>query len=50
MSTLDARGCRITGATAADLPAFERALALFQGWRSGAEAVLEPALQERPTS
>ena len=48
MSRLDARGCRVTGASAAGLRAFEHALALFQDWRCGAEAVLEPVLQEAP--
>ena len=48
MSRLDARGCRVTGATTSGLRAFEGALARFQGWRCGAEAVLEPVLQEAP--
>lgn len=48
MSKVDARGCRISGATPAALQAYERALAAFQGWRSGAEAALASALQEAP--
>jgi len=48
MSTFDARGCRVSGATAAGLAAFEQALARFQSWRAGSEAALEPALRDAP--
>ncbi len=37
MSRIDFRACDISGATPAALEAFERALAAFQSWRSGAE-------------
>ena len=48
MSRIDPRGGRISGATpAASLP-YERALAAFQSWRSGAGAPLAAALQEAP--
>jgi tetratricopeptide (TPR) repeat protein len=45
---LDARGCSVSGASAAALDAFERALAASQSWRSGADAELAPALREAP--
>jgi tetratricopeptide (TPR) repeat protein len=48
MSRIDFRECQISGATPVALEAFERALAAFQSWRSGAEAHLAPALQEAP--
>jgi tetratricopeptide (TPR) repeat protein len=48
MSRVDFRTCAISGATPAALEAFERALAAFQSWRSGAEAHLAPALQDAP--
>ena len=48
MSGVDARGCSISGATPAALEAYERALAAFLSWRSGADAPLAPALQEAP--
>jgi tetratricopeptide (TPR) repeat protein len=48
MSGVDARGCGLSGATAAALEAYERAFALFQGWRKGADAQLVLALQEAP--
>ena len=48
MNAVDARGCRVSGATAAGLAAFEQALARFQGWRAGSEAALEPALRDAP--
>jgi tetratricopeptide (TPR) repeat protein len=44
----DARGCSVTGASAAALDAYEASLAAFQGWRSGAEVQLEVALQAAP--
>ena len=49
MSTLDARGCSITGAAFAALAAYERALAAYQGWRRGADGQLALALQEAPS-
>jgi len=49
MSTRDFRGCEISGATPAALEAFERALALFQSWRSGADREVAIALQEAPS-
>jgi tetratricopeptide (TPR) repeat protein len=49
MSTRDLRGCEISGATPAALEAFERALALFQSWRSGADREVAIALQEAPS-
>jgi tetratricopeptide (TPR) repeat protein len=48
MSGIDQRGCGISGATPAALDAYERALAAFQSWRSGADAQLAVALQEAP--
>ncbi len=48
MSSVDARGCSVSGATPGALEAYERALALFQGWRNGADVELAPALQEAP--
>lgn len=47
-TTTDERGCSISGATAAALPAYERALAAFGRWRRGAEAHLAQALEEAP--
>jgi hypothetical protein len=48
MSRIDFRACDISGATPAALEAFERALAAFQSWRSGAERLLAPALEDAP--
>ena len=48
MSQVDARGCRVSGTTPVALQAYERALAAFQGWRSGADLQLAAALQEAP--
>jgi tetratricopeptide (TPR) repeat protein len=48
MSLVDALGCSISGATPAALTAYERALAAFQGWRTGVEAQIELALREAP--
>lgn len=45
---VDARGCAVSGASAAALDAFERALALSQSWRSGADLALAPALEQAP--
>jgi len=44
----DYRGDAVTGATAAALDAFERALATFQSWRTGADDHIAVALQEAP--
>lgn len=44
----DARGCAMTGAHPSALPAYERALAAFQGWRGGIDAHLGHALQRAP--
>jgi tetratricopeptide (TPR) repeat protein len=49
MSALDLRGCEISGATPGALEAFERALASFQSWRSGAEGDVAIALHEGPS-
>jgi hypothetical protein len=49
MSGVDVRGYRISGATPAALEAYERALAAFQRWRSGASVELALAIQEGPT-
>ncbi len=49
MSTIDFRSCEISGATPAALTAFERALAAYQSWRSGAERDVAIALQEAPS-
>jgi tetratricopeptide (TPR) repeat protein len=49
MSGVDARGYSISGATPAALAAYERALAAFQSWRSGANVQLALAIQEAPT-
>src|SRR5689334_22265964 len=48
MSLIDRRGFPVMGATPAALDAFERALAAFQSWRSGAEAQLLPAREQAP--
>jgi len=48
MSRVDDRGSPVSGATPAALQAYERALALFQSWRSGVDEQLEPALREAP--
>ena len=48
MSRFDLRGCEISGATPAALEAYERALAAFQSWRSGAERHLATALEDAP--
>jgi tetratricopeptide (TPR) repeat protein len=45
---VDARGCGVSGASAAALDAFERALAASQSWRSGVDLQLAPALREAP--
>ena len=44
----DFRHCEISGATPAALEAYERALAAFQSWRTGAENDVALALQEAP--
>jgi tetratricopeptide (TPR) repeat protein len=49
MSSIDFRGCPVSGASPAGLEAFERSLAAFQSWRSDAESLLAPALHEAPT-
>ena len=49
MSNADERGCSISGAAPAALEAYERALAAFLGWRSGADVPLACALQEAPS-
>ena len=49
LQQVDFRGCGISGATPTALEAFERALAAFQSWRSGAEKFLAPALQDAPS-
>ncbi|MDM0076826.1 tetratricopeptide repeat protein [Variovorax sp. J2P1-59] len=48
MSSSDARGCSVTGATPSALAAYERALAAYQSWRCGVEPALATALQEAP--
>jgi tetratricopeptide (TPR) repeat protein len=48
MTRIDFRACEISGATPVALEGFERALAAFQSWRSGAEGHLMPALQDAP--
>jgi tetratricopeptide (TPR) repeat protein len=48
MSDIDFRACPVSGATPAALAAFERALATFQSWRSGARSQLLPALHDAP--
>jgi tetratricopeptide (TPR) repeat protein len=48
MSAIDLRGYRVSGATPTALEVFERALATFQSWRSGAESKLSPALRDAP--
>jgi len=48
MSGIDFRGCPVSGATPTALEAFERALATFQSWRSGAANQLLPALHDAP--
>ena len=48
MNRLDRRGCSVSGAEPAALDAFERALAAYQGWHSGAEAPLALALEQAP--
>jgi tetratricopeptide (TPR) repeat protein len=45
---VDARGCAISGASSTALDQFERALALSQSWRAGADVALLPALREAP--
>lgn len=49
MPSKDYRDYDVTGATVPALDAFERALAAFQSWRSGAENHLEQALQAAPS-
>lgn len=48
MNTIDPRGGRLSGATPSALAAYERALAAFLSWRSGAEAPLAQAIGEAP--
>jgi tetratricopeptide (TPR) repeat protein len=48
MSSVDERGCPISGATPVAAQAYESALAAFQGWRNGADAQLATALREAP--
>lgn len=48
MHRADARGCEVTGANAAALDAFERALATGLAWRRGAEEHLAQALRAAP--
>ena len=48
MSAVDFRGYAISGATPAALEVYERALATFQSWRSGAQSKLAPALHDAP--
>jgi tetratricopeptide (TPR) repeat protein len=45
---MDARGCRVSGATPAALQAYEEAFGSFIGWRNGADAPLARALHEAP--
>lgn len=45
---LDARGCRVSGATARALDHYEAALAASLAWRGGADAPLALALAESP--
>ena len=47
---IDFRGCAVSGATPAALDAFEHALAAFQGWHSGSEDYLAPALRDAAPS
>ncbi len=49
MTLKDHRDYDVTGATPVALDTFERALAAFQSWRTGAEAHLELALLEAPS-
>jgi len=48
MSTIDHRGCTLSGSTPTALAAYERALAAFLSWRSGADELLAYATQEAP--
>lgn len=48
MSLLDANGLPLTGATPTALVAYDRALADYQSWRSGADTHVEVALHEAP--
>lgn len=48
MNLVDALGYRVSGATPAALAAYERALAAFQSWRTGAEVQLKTGLREAP--
>ena len=48
MTSVDRRGCAVTGADAVALAAFEEALAAYQGWREGADAPLAIALAKAP--
>ncbi len=48
MSHVDDRGCDISGATPAALQAYERSLAAWLSWRSGADAQIELALRAAP--
>ena len=48
MRAVDGRGCEISGSTPAALHAYEAALAAFQCWRNGVDALLAVALREAP--
>jgi len=48
MTLIDARGCRLSGATPSALASYERALADFLSWRRGAAEPLGRALAEAP--
>lgn len=45
---VNARGCAVSGATAAGLLAYERTLAALLRWRPGADVAIEQALQAAP--
>jgi len=48
MTTVDRRGCAITGATPAALDSYERALAAWQAWRRDDDTALQGARREAP--
>jgi tetratricopeptide (TPR) repeat protein len=48
ISTVDARGYTVSGASAAALTHFETACAAFQSWRNGADLAVAHALREAP--
>jgi hypothetical protein len=48
LKRFDARGCAVSGSTPSALDAWERALARWRAWRSGAEAELEAAVEDAP--